>query len=124
MRKKETAAHYVELRRMFEADVLMQRFERRLQICRFAVEWLYKLIQKSGDDGAPNKPVTFSVVGLLNDMKAQGGSLFGSFADLQLEEVKEALLYLAKIGALKLDGGFLVIYNAMHICGGLATKGC
>lgn len=115
LRKKENAAHYVELRRMFEADVLMKRFERRLQICRFAVEWLYKLIQKAGDDGAPNKPVTISVVGLLNDMKAQGGSLFSSFADLQLEEVKEALLYLAKIGALKLDGGFLVIYNAMHI---------
>ena len=100
---------------MVEADVLMKRFERRLHICRFAVEWLYKLMQKTGPENAPNKPVTFSVVSLLNDMKAQGGSLFGSFADLQLEEVEESLLYLAKIGALKLDGGFLVIYNAMNI---------
>ena len=114
-RKKENAAHHVELRRMVEADVLMKRFERRLHICRFAVEWLYKLMQKTGPENAPNKPVTFSVVSLLNDMKAQGGSLFGSFADLQLEEVEESLLYLAKIGALKLDGGFLVIYNAMNI---------
>lgn len=35
--------------------------------------------------------------------------------DLQLEDVEEALLYLSKIGALKLEGGFLVLYNAMDI---------
>ena len=29
--------------------------------------------------------------------------------------MEEALLYLSKIGALKLDGGFLVLYNAMNI---------
>ncbi len=34
---------------------------------------------------------------------------------MQLEEVEEALLYLSKIGALKLEGGFLVLYNAMDI---------
>ena len=30
-------------------------------------------------------------------------------------DVEEALLYLSKIGALKLEGGFMVIYNAMQI---------
>ena len=40
--------------------------------------------------------------------------LFGR-NDLQLGEVEEALLYLSKIGALKLEGGFLVLYNAMDI---------
>jgi ATP-dependent DNA helicase RecQ len=32
-----------------------------------------------------------------------------------LEDVEEALLYLSKIGAMKLEGGFLVLYNAMAI---------
>lgn len=32
-----------------------------------------------------------------------------------MEDVEEALLYLSKIGALKLEGGFLVLYNAMNI---------
>lgn len=32
-----------------------------------------------------------------------------------MEDVEEALLYLSKIGALKLEGGFLVIYNALTI---------
>ena len=29
--------------------------------------------------------------------------------------MEEALLYLSKIGALKLEGGFLVLYNTMNI---------
>ena len=32
-----------------------------------------------------------------------------------MEDVEEALLYLSKIDALKLEGGFLVLYNAMDI---------
>ena len=41
--------------------------------------------------------------------------LFGSMDDVQIEQVEEALLYLSTIGALKLDGGFMVLYNAMAI---------
>ena len=40
---------------------------------------------------------------------------FGGLDDIQLEDVEEALLYLSKIGSLKLEGGFLVLYNAMNI---------
>ena len=32
-----------------------------------------------------------------------------------MDDVEEALLYLSRIGALKLEGGFLVLYNAMDI---------
>ena len=61
------------------------------------------------------KPLLFSVVELLNDLKSSNQSLFSDFASLQLEDVEEALLYLSKIGAMKLEGGFLVLYNAMAI---------
>ena len=52
---------------------------------------------------------------MLNQIKASQQSLFGELKDIQLEDVEEALLYLSKIGALKLEGGFLVLYNAMDI---------
>lgn len=55
------------------------------------------------------------MVELLNDLKAQGQNLFGVLQGVQLEDVEESLLYLSKIGALKLEGGFLVLYNAMDI---------
>ena len=61
------------------------------------------------------KPLQFSVVELLNELKSSNQSLFSDFASLQLEDVEEALLYLSKIGAMKLEGGFLVLYNAMAI---------
>lgn len=52
---------------------------------------------------------------MLNQIKASQQSLFGELKDIQLEDVEEALLYLSKIGALKLEGGFQVLYNAMDI---------
>ena len=61
------------------------------------------------------KTVQFSVVELLNQIKSNPQSLFSEPDKLQLEDVEEALLYLSKIGALKLEGGFLILYNAMNI---------
>ena len=59
--------------------------------------------------------VQFSIVELLNQFKADNRTMLFERNDLQLGEVEEALLYLSKIGALKLEGGFLVLYNAMDI---------
>ena len=114
-RKKEDAAHNVEVSRMADMQSIIQRFEKRLEICTFAVEWLFHQTQFSTDEDNKKKGVQFSVVELLNDLKKHGQSLFISLDDVQLEDVEEALLYLSKIGALKLEGGFLVLYNAMSI---------
>ena len=114
-RKKEDAAHNLEVRRQTDMEATLKRFERRLEICRFAVEWLYKLTSQTTTEESQKNGVQFSVVELLNDLKAQGQDLFGLLQDVMLEDVEEALLYLSKIGALKLEGGFLVLYNAMDI---------
>lgn len=86
-----------------------------MEISRFAVEWLYKLAAETRKENEESKSIQFSVVELLNQIKASQQSLFGELKDIQLEDVEEALLYLSKIGALKLEGGFLVLYNAMDI---------
>ena len=71
--------------------------------------------KENSRDNSREKPLQFSVVELLNDLKSSNQSLFSDFSSLQLEDVEEALLYLSKIGAMKLEGGFLVLYNAMAI---------
>lgn len=114
-RKKEDAAHNIELTRQADMQSTIKRFEKRLNICTFAVEWLYRQAQNTTLEESKKNGVQFSVVGLLNDLKAQGQTFFESLDDLQLEDVEESLLYLSKIGALKLEGGFLVLYNAMNI---------
>ena len=114
-RKKEDAAHNIELIRQADMQSTIRRFEKRLNICTFAVEWLYRQAQNTTLEESKKNGVQFSVVELLNDLKAQGQNFFESLDDLQLEDVEESLLYLSKIGALKLEGGFLVLYNAMNI---------
>lgn len=114
-RKKEDAAHNIELTRQADMQSTIRRFEKRLNICTFAVEWLYRQAQNTTLEESKKNGVQFSVVELLNDLKAQGQTFFESLDDLQLEDVEESLLYLSKIGALKLEGGFLVLYNAMNI---------
>ncbi|MBP3470642.1 MAG: RecQ family ATP-dependent DNA helicase [Paraprevotella sp.] len=114
-RKKEDAAHNIELICQVDMESTLKRFEKRMEICHFTIEWLYKQISPATEDGTKNNGVQFSVVELLNDLKTNGRTLFGTIQDVQLEDVEEALLYLSKIGALKLEGGFLVLYNAMDI---------
>ena len=114
-RKNETEAHNVVVTRQTDMETTVKRFERRLEICRFAIEWLYRIVAEDKGTTDGSSAVTFSVIELLNDIKASTTSLFGGISDVHIEDVEEALLYLSKIGALKLEGGFLVLYNAMNI---------
>lgn len=114
-RKKEDAAHNLELSRQTDLEKTISRFEKRLEICRFAVEWLYRLAAR-GDKGEDERQaLVFSIVQLLNDLNQSQQSLFAAHSPTNLEDVEEALLYLSRIGALKLEGGFMVLYNAMDI---------
>lgn len=113
--KKEDAAHNIEVTRQVDMESTLERFEKRMEICRFTIEWLYRLIPQDTEERNNKNGVQFSVIELLNNFKANEDNLFCAMHNVQLEDIEEALLYLSKIGALKLEGGFLVLYNAMDI---------
>lgn len=115
IRKREDAAHNIEVVCLSDIESIMSRFEKRLEICRFTVEWLYQQAVEAKPDTDDNNAIKFSVIELLNQIKSNLHSIFCNAKNIQLEDVEEALLYLSKIGALKLEGGFLVLYNAMDI---------
>lgn len=115
-RKKEGFDRNMEISRLADLESTIGRFEKRLEISCFALEWLYKsVVDAEREQPQRNKVIQFSVVELFNDIKSKSQSLFAKKDDFTLEDVEEALLYLSKIGALKLEGGFLVLYNAMEI---------
>ena len=93
---------------------LMDKFERRIEICRFILGELYSKATPDGDVDAEKKPVEFSLVGLFKAYQAVP-RMDVSDIPVALSDVEDALLYLSKIGALKLEGGFLVLYNGMEI---------
>ena len=113
--KKEDAARNLVLSRQTNLESTIRRFEKRLEISHFAIKWLYELSEESNRIDSSAKTISFSVVELLKRIKSNNNSLFGNLDDISIEDVEEALLYLSKIGALKLEGGFLVLYNAMNI---------
>ncbi len=117
--KKKENAHSGIVRAVLNRDLeqTLQRCQRRFDICNFVIDKLYKLaLQKQSETQNSNGIVQFSVVGILKELeKQQSTSLFQPEEKYQIHEIEDALLYLSTIGSIKLEGGFMVLYNAMEI---------
>lgn len=110
-RRDEYNLQSVKISRQSDLESIIRRFEKRVNICRFAIDWLYAQSETEGESDA----VHFSILELLKDYNAHEDSLLDGGMKAAIPDVEEALLYLSRIGALKLEGGFLVLYNAMDI---------
>lgn len=108
VRKEEhTFSGNVNICLQVSQEISQQRFERRAEICRFIVSTLAAQTVSTLQQNL----ITFSVVELLKQYNARL-----PFAEpLTITDMEEALLYLSKTGLLKLEGGFLVIYNTMQL---------
>lgn len=102
----------VSVRLQSSQEVTMKRFERRVDICHYIVETLSTMRD-------PNKEMTlvnFSIVELLQQFIAsQHGTMFADREKPDIADIEEALLYLTKTELMKIEGGFIVIYNTMQI---------
>ena len=102
----------VSVRLQSSPEVTMARFERRVDICRFIVETL-------SAKRNPDKDMTlvnFSIVELLQQFIAsRQESMFADKEKPAIADIDEALLYLTKTEMMKIEGGFIVIYNTMQI---------
>ena len=94
---------------------LMNKYQKRIDICHFIVEHLYNLALSDEKNKQKEEIlVQFSLVDLRNQYIEKPNLLF-STSETTLGDVEDALLYLSKIGAMKLEGGFLVLYNGMEV---------
>lgn len=104
----------VELVPSLDIEKMMEKFEKRIDICKFIIKELYGRVLPETNEGEEQKPIEFSLVGIYKAYQEEPKMQVYS-TPVQLNDVEDALLYLSKIGALKLEGGFLVLYNAMEI---------
>ena len=96
------------------------RFERRTNICRHIVETL----SAKRDSSKEMTLVNFSEVELLQQYIASRQSTIFDNKEHEkptIADIEEALLYLTKTELMKIEGGFIVIYNTMQI-GRLADR--
>lgn len=83
---------------------IKQKIERRFDIAEFILERLEELHDFN------TKEIAFSVIKLMHEYNNRL-----AVNKVTLDEIEEAILYLTKISALKIEGGFLVIYNSLSI---------
>jgi ATP-dependent DNA helicase RecQ len=108
---------HLKLRGLIGREALRAKLEKRHELAQFIIEYLYGKCDDVKDNGDGTKSreeiaVEFSVVELKQEFEKEI-RLFSTKASLA--EVEDALFYLSRIGALELEGGFLVKYNAMMI---------
>ena len=101
----------VTVRLQVAREATLARFERRVDLCRYVAKRLGALASLDS-----NKMTTFSVVELLEQYNAtMQGLAFGSNEKSSLGDIEEALLYLSRLGLLKIEGGFMVIYSTIQL---------
>ena len=98
-------------------ETTIHKQNRRIDICRFIINRLYETaLAKPNADKHTGSIVQFSVISMLKELVVyQEANMFQSQEKYCIEEIEDALLFLSKIGALKLEGGFMVLYNAMEV---------
>ncbi len=112
---QEYSKNHIAAVSLYPEEVLREKMEKRYALVQFIVKFLYGKIprESSGKDAAGNEVlVEFSV----NELKETFEKTTLDFGKtITPEDVEDALLYLSKIDAIKIEGGFLVIYNGLTI---------
>lgn len=93
---------------------LQKKFDCRIDICKFLVNELYKEATELREGTSEEISVQFSLLGLFNAYQERPQmNMFNT--KVTSDDIEDSLLYLSKIGAVSLEGGFLVIYSAMEL---------
>jgi ATP-dependent DNA helicase RecQ len=97
-------------------EELKERIERRHILAKFVVDYMYDKSNNILEDGETEKNevlIEFSVLELQAafDMHSQGLFVFKS----TIEDIEDTLFYLSRIEAIKIEGGFMVVYNKLTI---------
>ncbi|NBI65653.1 RecQ family ATP-dependent DNA helicase [Pseudoflavonifractor sp. 60] len=108
-KQENGASQYVRITPLMEQDQLLEKYRRRMELCRFILEYLYAQLPPGGGAQSDQALVQFSLYGLHQEYSKL---LTGETA---LADMEDALLYLSKTGAMRLEGGFLVLYNGMEV---------
>ena len=102
---------------LYSRKEMLDKYQRRVRISRFIIEELFDAAQhtsyfdnRGSSDSKKEQQVAFSLVGMYNKYRSQNID-----EGVTQTDVQDALLYLSNIGALRLEGGFLVLYNGMEI---------
>ncbi|MDT3401861.1 RecQ family ATP-dependent DNA helicase [Mucilaginibacter terrae] len=96
-------------------STIKDRMTKRHELAGFIVDYLYRKTENSKTDAnAKNEVlVEFSVHELKEGYEQLGDGMFKRVTNI--DEVEDSLFYLSRIEAIKIEGGFLVVYNRLTV---------
>lgn len=112
-KRGEVAGGLIELELVNRREMTLSRAEMRFEICRAIISKLYAM-ESAQTSSEESSTLQFSTVEMLSEIQ-NGQNLYFDTSSVKIGDIEESLLYLSKIGALKIEGGFLVVYNTMDI---------
>ncbi|HEY8364253.1 MAG TPA: RecQ family ATP-dependent DNA helicase, partial [Haloplasmataceae bacterium] len=89
-----------------EKEMILKEFDKRHDICLFILEYFQSIYKKNDNE------ILFSVLELKEKYELQMQLLMKTAS---ITDIENALYYLSKIGAIRIEGGFLVIYQPLSI---------
>ncbi|KAF2515218.1 RecQ family ATP-dependent DNA helicase [Flavobacterium foetidum] len=96
-------------------ELLKDKLEKRHELAAFIIEFFYNKTTTEAVKGQTEKDeilVEFSV----NELKYAYENSFSLFKkEISIYDIEDTLFYLSRIEAIKIEGGFLVVYNALTI---------
>ncbi|MGX5687841.1 RecQ family ATP-dependent DNA helicase [Arcticibacter tournemirensis] len=107
--------NHLKINWLISEEQAKEKFGRRRNLAGFIIGFLYSKAMADSPETGPGEEeilVEFSELELITEYNSQT-ALFQNRATS--EDIEDALFYLSRIGALKLEGGFLVIYNKLTI---------
>ncbi len=107
--------NHITVSPVFNPEDLEKKLTKRQELSKFIIEYLFdKSYENTNENNAKAEEilVEFSVL----ELKEAFENVVTMFDNkTNTDEIEDALFYMSKIDALKIEGGFLVTYNAMEI---------
>ncbi|WP_298143589.1 RecQ family ATP-dependent DNA helicase [Flavobacterium sp.] len=114
-RKSLDSKNHIAIRSLHTQEVLKEKLEKRHDLANAIIQFLYEKSNQSElntDSEKEEVLVEFSVHELKADYENRS-NLFN--LNISIDDIEDALFYLSRIEAIKIEGGFLVLYNRLTI---------
>jgi len=114
-KQKKGSNDYFSLSFKRRKDELRETIEKRHTLCSFIIDYLFGILDSTVpgvESNVNGRLIEFSIFELKN---AYEDSVELHKFKIGISDVEEALFFLSRIGSIKIEGGFLVIYNRLNI---------
>lgn len=96
-------------------DLLHEKLQKRHELAKFIVELLYDKVNRTVTDDDKEKEELLADFSVLELKTAYENSANLFKVNVTADDIEDALFYLSRIDAIKIEGGFMVVYNSLSI---------